>query len=196
MNKHTGDGFLGYKFFIVLSDSMKPEFQAGDVIITKVIDEPSELKVGDVITFYSIDPASYGEIITHEIQEKTTYESKDAFTTKGTNVNQPDEYPALVNNVIGEYSFSLPKMGYLFQFLKTPLGYFTLILTPFLLIMLYNGTKFVKVFKEYKKEQKLEMENQKKQLEEERQKNEKVLEELKSLKEQLGTNLSSNGELN
>jgi signal peptidase len=184
LNNDAGKGFMGFKLFTVLSDSMKPEFQAGDIIISKIVDS-KELKVGDIITFYS----SNGLIVTHQIQEKIVHESKDAFITKGTNVNQVDNDPALAENVIGRYSFSIPKAGLFFQFLKTTMGYITLILIPFLIIITINGVKFVKVFREFKNEKQKEIEIKKAELEKE---NKRLFEELKQLKEQLN-NTGNNG---
>ena len=51
---------LGYKAFIVLSDSMKAtDFDAGDLVITKNVD-PTTLKEGDIIAYVSNDTSNYG----------------------------------------------------------------------------------------------------------------------------------------
>ncbi len=192
VNRNSGNGIFGYKIFIVLSDSMKPKFQAGDMVVTKSID-PKELKEGDIITFYLSDAMQ--KTVTHQIHEKVIIDSKEAFITKGINVDQPDENPIYANHVIGKYTFSIPKAGYLFNFLKTPMGYVIFILCPFLIILTYNGTKFVLSIKEYKKEKQKETEDSNKLLEEERRKNEKMKEELNLLKKQLSSNLGNNGEL-
>lgn len=68
-----------------------------------------EVKPGDIITFRSIDPANYGEVVTHKVQELTSYEGKDAYVTYGTANESADSYPALKEKVIGQYRFRLPK---------------------------------------------------------------------------------------
>lgn len=70
VNKENATLF-GYKPYIVLSDSMNTEFQVGDMAISKQVD-PSTLQPGDIITYRSIDPANYGEMVTHKIREATT----------------------------------------------------------------------------------------------------------------------------
>ena len=49
-DKVEGKGLFSYKFSIVRSDSMKNEFAAGDVVVTKA-DSRMEVKPGDIITW-------------------------------------------------------------------------------------------------------------------------------------------------
>ena len=77
---------FGYKFFVVLSDSMSAtDFSAGDMIVVKEVDV-NDLKEDDIITFYSADSKSIGEIITHKIRD--VIKNKDGqlvgFKTFGT----------------------------------------------------------------------------------------------------------------
>lgn len=190
VNKENATLF-GYKPYIVLSDSMNTEFQVGDMAISKQVD-PSTLKPGDIITYRSIDPANYGEMVTHKIREETTYEGKPAFITYGTTTGVDDTYPALQENIFGKYVFHLPKMGYFFQFLKSTAGYITLILIPFLLLIILQSVKFVRLFRQYKREQMEEVDTQKAeaqaQLEEarkEREKTEAMLAEMERLRARL-----------
>jgi signal peptidase I len=186
VNNDAKEGLLGYKMFTVLSDSMKPEFQAGDIIIVKEIDT-SNLKKGDIITFYS----KGGLLVTHQILSKDENESGEFYVTKGINVDQADQDPVAPDRVIGRYSFAIPKAGHLFNFIQTTTGYFLLIFTPLMIIILLNAYKLFKVYLDFKKEKKQEIEKQKLELEEERLKNLKIQEELAILKEQL--NMGNNG---
>lgn len=184
MNKKEGNGLFGYKFFIVLSDSMKPDFQSGDIIISKA-DIDTGLGKNDIITFSSIDPASYGEIITHRIVGNTEHEFKPAFITQGSNVDEPDQYPVPEDKVIGRYLFAIPKAGYLFQFLKSPMGYILLIFTPFFFLIVIEGYKFFRLLSLYKNEQQAEMRKQIEELEAEKRKAEEAYKELALLTEQM-----------
>ena len=67
----TDKSILGYKAYIVLSDSMsKTDFDAGDLIIVKEVDS-STLQEGDIIAYISQNSESYGEVITHKIRSLT-----------------------------------------------------------------------------------------------------------------------------
>lgn len=176
--------FLGYKPNIVLSDSMQDTFAVGDLEISKKVDV-NTLEVGDIITFQSIDPNNYGSVVTHKIREITTYEGEPAFVTYGTTTGVDDAYPVPFDNVIGEYQFRLPKMGYFFQFLKTPAGYFTIILIPFLLLIALQAVKFIRLAKQYKAEQQAEIAAQKAEVEAQRQEAQQMKEELERLRAQM-----------
>ena len=175
---------FGYKPYIVLSDSMQDTFAVGDMTVSKAVDV-STLEPGDIITFTSIDPANYGETVTHKIREITTYEGEQAFVTYGTTTGVDDAYPVPFANVTGEYQFRLPGMGYFFEFLRTPAGYVTLILIPFLLLILLQAVRFFKLMGQYRREQREELAAEKAAVEAERLKAQQMLEELEKLRAQL-----------
>lgn len=175
--------FFGYKPYIVLTDSMKGEFEVGDIIVSRKIDA-NDLKEGDIITFVSIDPVNYGEVVSHKIRCATTYDGKKAYITYGIATGSDDAYPALAENVKGIYAFKLSKMGYFFEFLKTPLGYFLLIFIPFLILILSQGINFIYLLNRYKKEMNDEYKRQKKELIEERKRIEELIEKLEELRKE------------
>lgn len=152
-DKVEGNGLFGYKLYSVRSDSMANEFAVGDVVAARA-EEKLAVQPGDIITFRSIDPANYGEVVTHKVRELTSYEGKAAYVTYGTATGAADSYPALKEKVIGTYRFRVPKAGYLFDFLKSLPGYFALLFIPFGILLLSQGFKFFRLVKQYKQEQK------------------------------------------
>lgn len=183
--------FLGYKPYIVLSDSMKDTFAVGDLSVSAQAD-PETLEPGDIITFTSIDPSNYGAVVTHKIREITEYEGEPAFVTYGTTTGVDDSYPVPFDNVIGEYKFRLPKMGYFFEFLTTPAGYVTVILIPFLVLIALQGAKFFRLVRQYRAEQQAELDTQRAQAAAELEEARKMKEELERLKAQLQDAVSEN----
>lgn len=183
--------FLGYKPYIVLSDSMKDTFAVGDLSVSAQAD-PETLEPGDIITFTSIDPSNYGAVVTHKIRGITEYEGEPAFVTYGTTTGVDDSYPVPFDNVIGEYKFRLPKMGYFFEFLTTPAGYVTVILIPFLVLIALQGAKFFRLVRQYRAEQQAELDTQRAQAAAELEEARKMKEELERLKAQLQDAVSEN----
>ena len=177
---------FGYKMYIVNTDSMAAtDFNAGSLIFVKEVD-PSTLKEGDIITFMSQDTDSFGETITHKIRTVTTdAEGNPGFITYGTTTDTNDETIVTYPYVLGKYEKNIPGLGTFFNFLKTTPGYFVCIFIPFMLIILYEGVKFVNLFRRYKKEQMEEMQAERDKIEAEKLENAKMLEELKALKAQL-----------
>lgn len=178
---------FGYKPYIVTSNSMQDTFQAGDLTVSKQVD-PATLEPGDIVTFRSIDPVNYGQVVTHKIKSITTYEGEPAFVTYGTATGVEDAYPVPFSQVLGQYQFRLPGMGNFFYFLKSTAGYVTVILLPFLILIILQAVKFFKLVGQYKEEQRAELNTERAQLQAEREETQRMKQELERLRAQLGEN--------
>lgn len=133
-NRDGTASVFGAQAYVVQSDSMAPEFAAGDVIFSEEVN-PEELVAGDIITFISRDSASYGQTITHCIRKVTTHNGELAFITYGIATGVDDGTPAVASDVLGRYTFRIAGLGSFFEFLKSVPGYIVCILLPFLVII-------------------------------------------------------------
>ncbi|WP_129688899.1 signal peptidase I [Gottfriedia acidiceleris] len=120
---------LGYKPLIVLSNSMKPTFQAGDLVLIKVNREP---KLNDVVTYKRTD----GTFITHRIVRMTMKDGKPLFVTKGDGNNLEDDGYVAKEHILGVETFSIPNVGYISKFFSSWFGFFLLIELPLLLVVI------------------------------------------------------------
>lgn len=179
---------FGYKAFIVMSDSMSAtDFDAGDLVLVKETD-PATLKEGDIVSYTSQATENYGEIVTHKIRALTTNEDGEpGFITYGTTTGIDDSIIVTYPYVVGKYESSIPKVGRLFMFLKTTTGYIICIFIPFLLLILLEGLRCVRLFRQYKKEQQSELQKERDQLREEREETQRMMQELKEMKQKLGS---------
>ena len=170
MFNQNSRNILGFKFYIVTSDSMRAtDFAAGDLIIVQNTDT-AKLKAGDVISYISEHPDNYGKTVTHKIQEVTEDQyGNRQFVTYGTTTGVTDELPVAEENVLGIYRMRIPQAGKLFFFIKTTPGYILLILLPFLLLILYYGLQAYAQFRKYKECQMLEIQQEREKLEAEKQ---------------------------
>ena len=177
---------FGYKAYIVRTDSMSAtDFDAGDLVLIKEVD-PSTLQVGDIITFTSQDSASFGETFTHKIRSITLDENGErSYVTYGTTTGTDDPTPTSDAFILGKYQRAIPKVGTFFQFLKTTPGYICCILLPFLLLIGTQGYQTVRIFKQYRREQLAELEEERRRIEEERAESQRVMAELIKLKNEL-----------
>ena len=182
---------MGYKAFIVLSDSMSAtDFDAGDLVLTKDVN-PAELQEGDIIAYISENPDNYGEVVTHKIR---TVNSDGTFTTYGTTTDTDDAYPVSWEQVLGKYDKAIPKVGAFFNFLKTTPGYICCIFVPFALLIMMQGLNTVKLFKQYKREQQEDIDRQKAELEQERLETKAMMEELLAMKREMVQNTTPSSE--
>ncbi len=150
-SEKNGKEIFGSKILIVASDSMSRSsissanndeqvyFDAGDLIIIKVAKPGDVYEVGDVISFISYSPESFGSTLTHKIR-KVHYSSSGellGYTTYGINTGKNDSTVVSPEMVLGTYSKKIQKVGNLFAYLKTPAGYYLSIVTPSALLLIY-----------------------------------------------------------
>ena len=180
---------FGFKAFIVLSDSMsKTDFDAGDLVLVKEVD-PSTLKEGDIIAYTSQNTSNYGETVTHKIRKLTTDASGElGFITYGTTTDTDDETVVTYPYVLGKYKTNIPKVGTFFQFLKSTPGYIVCILIPFLLLILLEGIRCIRLFRKYKAEQQAELQAERDKIEAERAETQRMMQELLQMKAQMAQN--------
>ena len=180
---------FGYKAFIVLSDSMsKTDFNAGDLVLVKAVD-PSTLKEGDIIAYTSQNTSNYGETVTHKIRRLTTdANGEPGFVTYGTTTDTDDETVVTYPYVLGKYQGRIPKVGTFFQFLKSTPGYIVCILVPFLLLILLEGIRCIRLFRIYKAEQQAELQAERDKIEADRAETQRMMQELLAMKAQMAQN--------
>lgn len=180
---------FGYKAFIVLSDSMsKTDFDAGDLILVKEVEDPSTLQVGDIISYQSTNTENYGETVTHKIRELTKdAEGNPGFITYGTTTDTNDENIVTYSFVLGKYQTKLPLVGKFFQFLKTTPGYIVCIFLPFLILILMQGINSIRLFRKYKQEQQDELQAEKDKIEADRAETQRMMAELLQMKAQMAS---------
>ena len=173
---------FGYRALIVMSDSMSAtDFSAGDLVLTRYVD-PDTLQPGDIIAYSSLDPDSYGETITHKIRSRTTNASGEpGFVTYGTTTDTDDAIVVTYPYVLGKYTGRIPKAGSFFLFLKTTPGYIVCILLPFLLLILLEGIRCIRLFKKYKSEQQAELNEERERLRKDREETQRMKSELAEL---------------
>lgn len=111
-----GARLLGFRCYNIISPSMEPTYKVGDLIYVKKVD-PYKIQPGDVITFVVNEDLVVG---THRVVEVDL--EKKQFITKGDANQIKDAEPVSFNNVIGVPKFSIPKMGYVSDFVQNPPG--------------------------------------------------------------------------
>ncbi|MGN0441492.1 MAG: signal peptidase I [Acutalibacteraceae bacterium] len=147
---------LGYVPLSVQSDSMIPEFEKGDLIISKAVDDSTALEKGDVIT-YKANIEGEDALNTHRITEVTVTDGYEFYTTKGDNNDIEDAEPVARVSVAAKWDgIKLKGWGEAYDFLTSQFGFFLVILLPLIIFFLYEIIRFIKNLIEYNKEKALE----------------------------------------
>ena len=128
---------LGYTPLSVLSDSMSPTFEKGDLILIKKCD-PSSLKEGDIICFHTILNNEYA-LNTHRIVSIEAMGDVRSYTTMGDNNNGiADTHVISDGDIVGKYVGRIPKLGNVMDFLSSSTGFLVVIVLPMLLFFIYQ----------------------------------------------------------
>ncbi len=125
---------------IVLTESMDPEIKSGDLIISKKA-KASEVKVGDVITFF--DPEGNGSsVVTHRVIKIETDSETGVITgfrTQGDNNDIEDRLSVPPENLIGIWTGTrIGLLGHVVLFTQSTLGIILCIFLPIGAFVLYE----------------------------------------------------------
>jgi signal peptidase len=133
--------------YTIVSPSMEPYIKKYDVIINFGIKEEKDLKVGDIITFYSDSIDTNGFTVTHRINQILDVDGSKVYITKGDNNQQPDDGYITYKNIVGKYAFKIPQVGRVQFLLSSKVGWLIIILIPALGIILMDSIKIFKIVK-------------------------------------------------
>lgn len=125
---------FGYTDAIVISGSMEPQIDVGDMVI---IHEKDSYQIGDIITFIQGDETG----VTHRIIGQTD----NGFITKGDANNTEDMAVVTSDQIVGKVVKIIPHLGTIFNAMSSTLGIIISIFVCFAFIEIsYLISKFRK----------------------------------------------------
>ena len=145
-----------YSAYVIVSGSMEPIIKVRDAVVVRRCEE-ADIKVGDVVTYRSMDEAFYGILITHRVVNIENQDGEKVFITKGDNNATIDRSPVKFSQIQGKVAMRIPKIGYLKYFLTSHEGWIIAIVLPSIGIIGYDILKLFKVGK--KKDEKKDNNN-------------------------------------
>lgn len=137
---------FGFKPYVVITRSMEPEIDVNDLVIVKNFDA-DELEVGDIITFYAdIDYNGEKDVVTHYIYSITENSQGDLiFRTNRYYENEadvrPDTWFLAESDILGLYSFHIPRIGTIVRFVQSPFGIAAIIVNVGVIIAIVQIVK-------------------------------------------------------
>lgn len=126
-----GPRVAGFGTYAVLSGSMEPTFHVGSIVYVDKSVTADEIEVGDPITFIKSDQL----MATHRVIAI----DRDAreFTTKGDANNTEDLDPVPFESLVGRAEHTVPYLGYIALYVKTPKGIMAGVGVLIVLVLLY-----------------------------------------------------------
>lgn len=139
---------LGLRLFSIQTDSMYPTLMPGDLVVDTAVKDPASLRANDIITYWTVID---GERVlnTHRIVEIYDGNGYLIFATKGDNNTTVDTLTVHEAEIVGKYSFRVPGVGKVFDYLQTSTGFLIVVVIPVLIFLLYQLIQFFRVLFEY-----------------------------------------------
>ena len=125
-----GARLLGFRVYNIISGSMEPVYNRGDLVYVQPVKNVSQLKVGDVISYVQNEELV---VVTHRIVRVDPEQNR--VHTKGE-TNDTEDQPVHFNNVIGVVRFHIPLLGYVSDFVQNPPGIYITVAAGAVLIVL------------------------------------------------------------
>ena len=120
---------LGYSSVIVYGGSMADSIPVGSIAVTKEV-HPEDVAVGDVIVFYPPTTSPDRSPLMHRVVSVREEDGQRLFRTKGDANPTPDPTEAALLGTGSRVVYTVPYVGYLVSFARTPLGWTLLLVLP------------------------------------------------------------------
>ena len=134
-----------FGLYTVISPSMTPNIDVYDVVFVEKASEKN-LKVDDVITFYSTNAMFGNTPITHRIVEILDVPNTGTmYRVKGDANESADNEKVIPQNIVGKVVFKIPKLGKVQFFLASKKGWLLAIIIPSVVILIYDIIKLIKL---------------------------------------------------
>lgn len=126
--------FFNYRMFTVITGSMKPKYDIGDVLIAKKTN-PATIKVGDDISYLGAVGDFRGKVVTHQVVgiEKNAY-GKYIFHAKGL-ANLVEDPLISEDNLFGVVVHKSDILSMIYRIVATSTGFYLFIIIPLIYII-------------------------------------------------------------
>lgn len=143
---------FGYCLLRVMSGSMEPAIPINSLIIVKE-EEASEIREGDIISFYSRDPALDGMINTHRVTAIESENGSFRFYTRGDANNAADPYIVYEEDLVGRLAWQSHTLGKVVGIFSNPIIFIPLILIPLAILLICYIVRTVRLARQIAREE-------------------------------------------
>ena len=143
--------FFDYRIFTVVTGSMEPKYKIGDILIAKEKD-PSEIKVGDAISYVARRDEIKGNVVTHEVVNITKDEDgRYLFHSKGL-ANLIEDPVVYEDQLYGVVIYKTKILSFVKKIVSTDIGMILFVIIPILYIIVSEMISFLMEREEKRKQ--------------------------------------------
>ena len=114
----------GIRVFMIVSESMKGEYDIGDILISRKVDE-KDIKVGDNVTYLGEEKELKGLVITHKVVNKYEKNGEMIFVTKGL-ANEIEDPEIKYEQIYGKVIYKTCILSVIAKMMNNKLTYYIL----------------------------------------------------------------------
>lgn len=142
----------GFRIFNIVSESMVPKYQIGDILVSKTIDE-KDIKVGDDIVYLGEKSSFAGKIVTHQVINIEEENGELKIHTKGI-ANEEEDPVITANQVKGKIVYKIRSLSLISKIVNNLMSFYFVIFVPIVIIMFVQIRRIVSSLRENKEEKK------------------------------------------
>lgn len=123
---------FGYRIFVVATGSMIPEYEVGDVLVSKEVD-PATIQVGDDIVYEGKEGSFKDKIVTHQVIMIEKENENYRIQTKGI-ANTKADPEITQNEVIGKVIYKMGVLSLLQRAMSNNYVFYFVVFVPIVLL--------------------------------------------------------------
>ena len=114
----------GFRVFMIVSESMKGEYDIGDILVSRKVSE-DKINVGDNVTYLGKENQLKGLIITHKVVKKIEDQEGVKFVTKGL-ANDVEDPSITYDQIYGKVIYKTCILSFIAKLMNNKLTYYIL----------------------------------------------------------------------
>ena len=140
----------GIRMFNIVTESMIPKYEVGDILISKSI-EPENIKEGDDIVYIGKGGSFEGKIVTHQVIGIENENGEYKFHTKGI-ANQIEDPLVSQEQVYGKIIYKIHSLSFISKIINNLYAFYFVIFVPIVLLIFWEIVKIASRPKEDKED--------------------------------------------
>lgn len=133
---------MGYKSYVIASNSMYPVLEYGDVIIIKEVDY-QDIQEKDIVTYLGKEGEFKDRVITHEVIEVFYENGTKVLKTKGR-ANTGTDPNVYEEQIYGRFIYRFFTLSFISKIVRDELGFVLFIFIPFTILFILEFINMVK----------------------------------------------------
>ncbi len=114
----------GFRVFMIVSESMKGEYDIGDILVSKNV-SADKIEIGDNVTYLGEEKELKGLIITHKVVNKYEKDGEFIFVTKGL-INEVEDPEIKYDQIYGKVVYKTIILSFIARMMNNKLTYYVL----------------------------------------------------------------------